>query len=385
MWGSKGILPDGINQGILGDCWLLCAFSALAEWPDRLKKVITNNEYSPEGIFEFNFFNAGNKEKVVIDDRLPYEDGVDYGSYYTLGQLSFTKKSSNGAYWVPLIEKAAAKFYGSFSNMSGGNTAESLYMLTGMPTRSIYSVETTGDKLWDTVHDANARQWIMAAGNQIPKYGLPGGHAYSLIHTHKLADGTKLLKLRNPWGTEVYTGPYSDAKLTEAQKTELNHTAGDDGYFWIDMPTFTEVFSSSSIAMYENWVVSKLDHTWDRTEANRGNWKVVNSAAQDVVIGVEMMSERMFPTSNCDTPQMPDQVPFQLKDSTGNIVSDRYGSDWSVTMDQTGRGYLFFENLPEGTFTMEQVRYGAQPYHTGNLNFKVVSYGLTAGAYLYAK
>ena len=138
LFGDKGILPDGINQGLLGDCWLLAGFSALAEWPDRMKKVITNDEYSPEGIFEFKFYSAGNQVKVVIDDRLPVIDGRKYSDTYTSpARLWSTKKSANGAYWVPLIEKAAAKFWSNYGGMNGGNTIEAFYLLTGMPDRDI--------------------------------------------------------------------------------------------------------------------------------------------------------------------------------------------------------------------------------------------------------
>jgi hypothetical protein len=59
LWGDLSINPAAIRQGSLGDCWALAGFSALAEWPDRLKKTINNDEYSPEGIFSFNFWLQG--------------------------------------------------------------------------------------------------------------------------------------------------------------------------------------------------------------------------------------------------------------------------------------------------------------------------------------
>jgi len=55
---------------------------------------------------------------------------------------------------------------------------------------------------------------MMAGSNNVKMFGLPGAHAYTLMGTATLSDGTKLLKMRNPWGSEVYTGPYSDDKLT---------------------------------------------------------------------------------------------------------------------------------------------------------------------------
>ena len=51
LWGSKGVLPDGVVQGSLGDCWFLAAASALAEHPERIHKIFTNTDYSEEGIY----------------------------------------------------------------------------------------------------------------------------------------------------------------------------------------------------------------------------------------------------------------------------------------------------------------------------------------------
>jgi hypothetical protein len=45
----------------------------------------------------------------------------------------YTRPSREGAWWVPLLEKASAKFYGNYERMSGGWMAASLYILTGMP------------------------------------------------------------------------------------------------------------------------------------------------------------------------------------------------------------------------------------------------------------
>jgi hypothetical protein len=51
LWGSKGVLPDGVVQGQLGDCWFLASAAALAEHPERIKKIFTNTDYSAPGIY----------------------------------------------------------------------------------------------------------------------------------------------------------------------------------------------------------------------------------------------------------------------------------------------------------------------------------------------
>ena len=71
LWGSKGVQSNGVRQGMVGDCWYLAAVSALAEKPDRLKKIFKNKEYPDEGIFELTFKVKGIDTSIVIDDRLP--------------------------------------------------------------------------------------------------------------------------------------------------------------------------------------------------------------------------------------------------------------------------------------------------------------------------
>ena len=54
--------------------------------------------------------------------------------------------------------------------------------------------------------------------------GLPGDHAYTLLGAYIVTDSNKtthrLIKLRNPWGFDVYNGTWNDAssKWTQAIK-----------------------------------------------------------------------------------------------------------------------------------------------------------------------
>lgn len=99
--------------------------AALAEWPERLLKVFKNHEYPAEGGFAFTFFKQGKEIEIVIDDRLPYKEreyvSGNSGSYYPANFVN-TRKSDNDAYWGVLLEKAAAKYYGNYERMEGGNT-----------------------------------------------------------------------------------------------------------------------------------------------------------------------------------------------------------------------------------------------------------------------
>jgi hypothetical protein len=132
-------------------------------------------------MFTFNFFQAGSKKKVTIDDRLPVKDGLTVN----------LKKSPNGAWWGPIMEKGAAKFYGRYENMDGGFTSESLYAMTGMPTVDWTHSKTTETELWNILDGYDKKHYIMTAGcvdvgadpvTGLKKdyLGLPTGHAYTV-------------------------------------------------------------------------------------------------------------------------------------------------------------------------------------------------------------
>jgi len=119
-------------QGGLGDCWFLSALSSLAQplpegSPLKIKEVAVNRVLQTEhntteeakstGIYRFKFFRLGEFVDVVIDDQLPARRRA--------------QPSEANEWWVPLCEKAYAKFSGSYNKIIGGNTCWALSELTG--------------------------------------------------------------------------------------------------------------------------------------------------------------------------------------------------------------------------------------------------------------
>jgi len=64
------VLPDGVVQGRLGDCWFLASAAALAEHPERIEKIFTNKGYSEAGIYQVELYIKGSPVKIVVDDRI---------------------------------------------------------------------------------------------------------------------------------------------------------------------------------------------------------------------------------------------------------------------------------------------------------------------------
>ena len=78
--------------------------------PDRIKKLFKNTEYPAEGVFDLVFKSKGKDVSIVVDDLLPV---------ISSWKLPFSAEISktNGAWWMPILEKAYAKFNVYYSNL----------------------------------------------------------------------------------------------------------------------------------------------------------------------------------------------------------------------------------------------------------------------------
>ena len=76
---------------------------------------------------------------------------------------------------------------------------------------------------------------------------MPFSHAYSVLDARELSDGTQLLHVRNPWGSERYHGPFSDKSKLWKDFSEFKDVVDkDDGLWWIDAQTFYESMDYST-------------------------------------------------------------------------------------------------------------------------------------------
>ena len=126
LWGTDGVRPPPVTGGMIDDKWFLHAIAAISEYPDKLKAIFRNNEYPKNGLFELNMYMYGEPHKVVVDDLLPRCES-SYPCYTS-------KRSPNGAWYAPIIEKAAGKYYGSLMNLKTGNIDDAIHAFFGVPT-----------------------------------------------------------------------------------------------------------------------------------------------------------------------------------------------------------------------------------------------------------
>ena len=131
-----------IKQGGLGDCWYIAALQALTTRPNYLQNVIPSNNYNGFeegeycGVFQFQFYSMETNEwvNIVVDDLLPCTKDGDkllpaFAKFTTKFRIDV--EDLKAEFWAPLIEKAFAKFIGSYARIEGGFASQALCNFTG--------------------------------------------------------------------------------------------------------------------------------------------------------------------------------------------------------------------------------------------------------------
>lgn len=189
---QNGIEITDVHQGGLGDCYLMSAIAALAEYPDRIKRILLQRTRSPVHAYCIAICRGGEFQEIVLDDRF-------YGKKLSWGPIQVAFSHTNDEeLWACLLEKAYAKAYGAFYNIVSGSGNNAFYDLTGAPSECIqvsqtlyYSdgrkVEKTMSKkekaqLYKRLKKFDEKKFSMTCstkggGERVMKNGLCAGHA----------------------------------------------------------------------------------------------------------------------------------------------------------------------------------------------------------------
>lgn len=257
--------PGDIEQGQLGDCWLLSALGVVAVKPAILKHLFVKTD-ERNGEYHLRFYLEGKWEDVSIDDRFPC--GAD-------GKPVFGHCKDPEEIWVLLIEKALAKLLGTYEALDGGYLEEGVVMLTGGRPEKVTindwkgksCFEETAADLWHKVLTYHDEGHMMGAaicsGKEMPdkSTGLVAGHAYGVLDVHTTADGKyKLIQLRNPWGSFEWKGRWSDGsrEWTKTYIDEVGEVNADDGSFWMELTDFRKYFDKITVCRIFNLRILSL-------------------------------------------------------------------------------------------------------------------------------
>ncbi|KAJ1622984.1 hypothetical protein T492DRAFT_912944 [Pavlovales sp. CCMP2436] len=284
---NRGPDASDIDQGGLGDCWLMSAFACAAEVPGLIQGVFVTPNFNPRGMYQVRLFDGNAKRWVLItiDEWIP-----------ATGHAPAFAQPAGNEMWCMLLEKAFAKYCGSYAKLDGGRTMWALHWITGdhcfpiykqpggswvrndvnfvgnaSDRRKIAEFETDdrwdSSQLFDRVLQYSRKGAIIAAGkfNSLgtegvdAMLGIVSGHAYSVLAVElvtSLPSGHtfRLVKMRNPWGDTPWKGKWADGSeqwahypdlrerlfpLGSSGAGELDHEGeADAGTFWMQWEDF---------------------------------------------------------------------------------------------------------------------------------------------------
>uniref|UniRef100_A0A6Q2Y9B2 Uncharacterized protein n=1 Tax=Esox lucius TaxID=8010 RepID=A0A6Q2Y9B2_ESOLU len=303
-----GISTQDLHQGILGNCWMVAATSCLASEPSLWKKVIPDHveqEWNPKrpdlyaGIFHFRFWRLGRWTDVAVDDLLPVSED---------GTLLFCRSATLREFWSALLEKAYAKLNGCYEALEGGNTAEALVDFTGgvsepltLDREALALHPDQRRALFQTLTQAHGGRGLITCSIRVTEgesvesvldCGLVRGHAYGITAVRKMRWGERspssgsrggtsrlfMVRMRNPWGTADWTGPWSQGsqqwqQVGRAEREKMGLIVRDVGEFWMEFGDFCRHFTDMVVCRLVERTLLKedgqLNGGWERQTDKR--------------------------------------------------------------------------------------------------------------------
>ena len=276
---SDGIDPGDIKQGCLGNWYFLSAISAMAEFPNQVKKIFLHKEINEDGIYAVNFTLGGENYTVLVDDYIPY--------YVKKNKPAFSQ-SKGKELWVMLLEKAWAKVNGNYENSIKGFVSEAFRALTGAPV--VFFKHMYIQDIWEEISEADKNKYIICASSgegqlnkaRYDEMGLISEHAYSVISAILVdtqSGEERLLKLRNPWGHKEWLGKWSDndESWTDELRQRLGWEEKNDGVFFMCVEDYLSYFRTTVICkLHEDFISNSI-----RCKHNTGEYNLIKITIED--------------------------------------------------------------------------------------------------------
>ncbi|KAB1279079.1 Calpain-10 [Camelus dromedarius] len=262
-----------VKQGLLGDCWFLCACAAL-------------------------------QKSQHLRDQVP---AAARGLYRLAeGRLCFSRCQREDVFWLPLLEKVYAKVHGSYEHLWAGQVADALVDLTGglaerwnlkdlartsghqdrpvatecrtcrqllgLKDRCLLSCSVLSPRTgvcaamagWAGAARARRQSCVSAhrgAFRAMTSRSHPGSGALGSFHAFIVSDlrelrgragqSILLLRIQNPWGRRCWQGPWREggegwSQVDAADRSELLSQL-QEGEFWVEEEEFLREFDEVTI------------------------------------------------------------------------------------------------------------------------------------------
>jgi hypothetical protein len=201
-----------VQQGHLGDCWLLASLAAVARTnPALIRKAIQSNGDGTYTVTLFAPRSGGFAQREVrVSAMFPeYQTTLFQRVFVNESRFAYAQPGdASDEAWVMLIEKAAAAVYGGYDKLDGdaivngakiGNGVNGLQLVTGRAVRSFEPRKMMPEALAAKLTELEMARYPVVAGtfasNQIVETGsnpllvptdedpqLTSGHMYYFVH-----------------------------------------------------------------------------------------------------------------------------------------------------------------------------------------------------------
>jgi trimeric autotransporter adhesin len=241
------IAATDINQGQMGDCYLLSSIGEIALFhPTWITSMIQANTDGTETVTLYRAANGS----------LPGFGTTSFKSAAISVTNSFPTNSVNSGanqdvfngqreIWVQVLEKAVANLYGSYTAIAnGGCPVIAMEELTGCSATYVMAPSLSLQQLQTAIAANNLITFDTLGSGQSAygqsAYGLYGSHAY-MFQSLSTVGGTVMVNLLNPWGfsnpqpipfskissvfAEIDFGHISSQPPVETAPTVANQTA----------------------------------------------------------------------------------------------------------------------------------------------------------------
>jgi len=248
LFTGNGALATEVQQGSMGDCYLLAAMVAVADTkPGFIESMFVDmGSYGENRVWGVRFYDAGGKPVwVTVNDKLPSSDGSNELTKLMIGKSG----DMGGEIWVPMLEKAYTQLNETgllgrkaagknvYSAIEGG-FGDALQTLSGgtrvvayqdkiynFPTKVIEqvalpldasgvpnpaSLDTFTKEIIEAVNNGKS-VWLgsgVAAKDSNDKETLVKGHAFAVLDPNKAQSGDVIFSIVNPWAPGEHTSPF---------------------------------------------------------------------------------------------------------------------------------------------------------------------------------
>ncbi|KAG4048182.1 hypothetical protein PC123_g16488 [Phytophthora cactorum] len=302
-----GTDPDDVRVGRLDDAWLLSALSIMAasggvddgKVDALIDRLFVTKQTSLTGAYALRLYQNCQWETVIVDDYFPvlYDSaereaaGMDAGDDAELSVsagAAFAHSRDFEELWVPLVEKAFAKYYGGYAALEGGYVHHALRVLSGCECEEVFLAPAARGALkktlWQQLKLFRKNRFLLGAASLPSEHADPALRATGLvfdacyvIYDVRDVDGAQLLQLRNPPGDhQEWKGDWSDSsrlwtrRLRKRLGVRKGDDTGDDNTFWMSFDDFCHAFRALYVCRYydpDKWTAKTLDARFSREDA----------------------------------------------------------------------------------------------------------------------